>query len=551
MGIADFLDTTLSALPGYREAALWPAQQQAAQLGVERARLGNQRAGLENSSIQSLLDDLSRERAERAAAPAAMGRVLGAYAAQPQSVTSETTGPPPEGEQGDLGNQPSITTATPGRPTARTLPELLSRGATAEDYDVGMKQRPTTMAGLGLMTPEVAEQKDVENRGRQRTQGLLQQLDTLDPGAQDYAAQVRAAVTRMASGAHPGEVLKDLRRGEAGDAGQQPETMDIGGERWSKVPNLETGVAAWHRAPPKPEKESAIEDWIASHPRDIIGLSPEQARDKARAAIETRSATTRVSINQPALSQDAVDRAADYVNQTGNLPAGLGFGNPRLRAQILDRAAQRATEAGGDLGLAATQANFKANQAELTRLQSQRGPVIAFMRTAEQHLARAEQLSQGVDRTEIPVLNRWLLSGETNWAGNPQTATLAAVTKLATTEVAKVISSATGGGGVVSDSARKEVEDVLRPAMAKGQFSAVVGALRGLMTDRAGGYDAQIADTQARIRRLGGTGAQPAPAPAGGESPVWALRETATGRTRRYQPAPGETAPPAGYERVP
>lgn len=33
-------------------------------------------------------------------------------------------------------------------------------------------------------------------------------------------------------------------------------------------------------------------------------------------------------------------------------------------------------------------------------------------------------------------------------------------------------------------------------------------------------------------------------------APVWQLRETATGRVRRYQPGPGETQPPAGYERV-
>ena len=37
------------------------------------------------------------------------------------------------------------------------------------------------------------------------------------------------------------------------------------------------------------------------------------------------------------------------------------------------------------------------------------------------------------------------------------------------------------------------------------------------------------------------------PSPARGE---WQLRETATGRVRRYAPDPGETAPPKGYERI-
>lgn len=513
MAIADWIDEALTGLPGYKQAALWPGQQQ-------QQRLQNQRGGLENQSIESYLSEIGRQREEQAAAPGATHRVLQAW--QPQPGRIDRSGAMDTGENPEAAGTPAPT--TPGRGAARTAPELFGRGVSPEDYRLAEQYNKPTMASLGLMTPEALSQKNVEEqvkRGQiakeqraeseaQRTSGLREQLDALDPSAPDYATQVRALITRMSGAAHPEAVLKDLNRQGAAGASAQPETMDIGGEKWTKVPNLETGVPAWHRAPAKPEKESAIEDWIASHPKEIAGLSPEQARDKARASIEARTVTTRVNITQPQLGQDAVDRAADYVNTTGQLPAGLGFGNQRIRMQILDRAAQRAREMGGEMGMAAAQANFKANSAELSRLQTQRGPVMAFMQTAEHHLARADQLSQAVDRTEIPVLNRWLLSGETNWAGNPKTAVLAGVTRLATTEVAKVISSATGGGGVVSDSARKEVEDVLRPAMTKGQFSDVTAALRGLMQDRAGGYDQMIAATQSRMKTLGPGGAAPA-----------------------------------------
>ena len=50
------------------------------------------------------------------------------------------------------------------------------------------------------------------------------------------------------------------------------------------------------------------------------------------------------------------------------------------------------------------------------------------------------------------------------------------------------------------------------------------------------------------------TGAEPLPGSSSPSAPsagVWQLRETATGRTRPYQPSPGETQPPAGYTRIP
>lgn len=247
-------------------------------------------------------------------------------------------------------------------------------------------------------------------------------------------------------------------------------------------------------------RDAKVNDWLSAHKRE----NTPQNRDKAREEIAKREIVTRVELTQPKLSQDAVEMAADYVNQKGTLPPGLGFSNPRMRQQILDRAAQKAKEIGiGEGGWAAREANFKANQAELTRIQTQRGPVLAFARTTERNLDIATDLSNRVDRTQIPVVNRWLVSGQQQWLGDPKTAAFAAATRTAINEYARVTTTTTGGG-VTSDQARKEVEAMLSTAQTPEQFREVVNTLRLEMRNRIKGYEDQIRETQGRIKTLRG-----------------------------------------------
>ena len=51
-----------------------------------------------------------------------------------------------------------------------------------------------------------------------------------------------------------------------------------------------------------------------------------------------------------------------------------------------------------------------------------------------------KKLSGQVDRTQIPMVNKWLLSGQSTWAGDPKVASFAAATRVAINEMAKVTS---------------------------------------------------------------------------------------------------------------
>jgi hypothetical protein len=138
------------------------------------------------------------------------------------------------------------------------------------------------------------------------------------------------------------------------------------------------------------------------------------------------------------------------------------------------------------------QAAFKASKQELVKLQSQRGPVMSFARTAELNLQNALRLSDKVDRTGSPVVNRWLLAGRKSILGDKDVSNFDAAVRTGINEYAKVVSSATGGG-VTSDTARKEIEAQLNSAMNPEQIKDMMKEVFIVdLNNRKSGYDEQI-----------------------------------------------------------
>jgi hypothetical protein len=166
---------------------------------------------------------------------------------------------------------------------------------------------------------------------------------------------------------------------------------------------------------------------------------------------------------------------------------------------------------------AAKSAEYKASSAELRRLQGQRGVVMAFAKTAELNLELAAQLIDAVPESEIPIINKALREGGRKITGSSATAKFFAALRTGINEYAKVTSSATGGG-VTSDQARKEVEDMLYEGYTKGQFRDVVkDVLRVDLNNRKVGYDLQIDYLK---KELGG-GTEAPKAPMTGPVKVW------------------------------
>lgn len=218
--------------------------------------------------------------------------------------------------------------------------------------------------------------------------------------------------------------------------------------------------------------------------------------------------------DQTQLSPSEVEFYGQQFRQTGQLPS-LGMGAAATRIQIMKAAAQQAQDAGqtGEaMGL--NQAVFKAGANELANVQKNRGQILAFENTAQKNLDIAQGLSDKVDRTGVPILNRWILAGKKSVMGDPDVSSFDAAVRTAINEYARVTTTVTGGG-VTSDQARKEVEDLLNTAQTPQQFNSVVQTLRQEMENRRSGYESQIGQIKNEIGNYGNPGgANPNP-PAG------------------------------------
>lgn len=210
------------------------------------------------------------------------------------------------------------------------------------------------------------------------------------------------------------------------------------------------------------------------------------------------------------LSPEALDQAAARYAIDGTLPPNLGRGaqGAANTALILNKAAEKAKEAGDEPEAARLrQISNKASATALGQLVKQKNLVLAFEKNAVMNADLALKASEEVDRLGSPIIDRWIQAGKKNVAGDVSVAKLDAAIRTFVNEYARVTTSVTGGG-VTSDSSRKEIDELLRGAHTKDQVREVIGLMKQEMENRRKGYEAQEAELKAGI-----TGAAPKAAP--------------------------------------
>lgn len=198
------------------------------------------------------------------------------------------------------------------------------------------------------------------------------------------------------------------------------------------------------------------------------------------------------------LTPEGKDLAAQEYLNTGKLPPGLGKASAGINAQIVSRAAEIARANGNDAQAASLgRAAFIASKTALGALTKQRTMVGAFERTALKNLEIAVEESQKVDRTGVPVVNRWLLAGKKNLAGDVEVGRFHAALTSALNEYAKVLSGATGAAGI-SDAARREAESLISTANTPEQVIGIADIMKREMANRESGFaeqEAQLKET--------------------------------------------------------
>ncbi len=196
-------------------------------------------------------------------------------------------------------------------------------------------------------------------------------------------------------------------------------------------------------------------------------------------------------------NQDALDFAANNYRMTGQMPAGFSR-SPGTTSAIISRAAQLDQQAGGQ-GIAMNKTILNANKTSLDSLQKNFDQVNAFENTALKNMDLLQQTAAkipdlGTKFANIPVR---MISG--NMIGTANMAAFKTALNTAQTEAAKVLNSS-NASGVLSDSARHELQDLVDGNATYPALKASLDTLRQDMSNRHQSYQQQIADIQNRIK---------------------------------------------------
>ena len=211
------------------------------------------------------------------------------------------------------------------------------------------------------------------------------------------------------------------------------------------------------------------------------------------------------------LTPEGIEYAATIYRLTNKMPP-LGMGKTPARGQIINKAAEQ-TRLLGQTPVAAVQrqAMLSADTKSLNNLQKLADAAGAYEQKALSQMDIVDSLSDKVSRTNIPLLNRAILAGKTEIAGDPNATLLLNAILTGTTEYAKIMAGGTGSAQAVTDSAQKEAQKLLNAAMSKGTLRQATALMRQEMGYTMQGYDAAMKHIQDRIGGQSSTNSPAAP----------------------------------------
>jgi len=187
-------------------------------------------------------------------------------------------------------------------------------------------------------------------------------------------------------------------------------------------------------------------------------------------------------------SPAAIENAAARYNIDGTLPPmGMGKSGVVARAAILNRAAELASGDTGEEQRVRQLAN-KASSAALSKLQAQQTMVGAFERNFNKNADLVLEQSKKVDRTGMPIANKWIQAGKRAVSGDPELSAYDANIKATANEYAKIVSGSMGNAALAEGEIKK-VESLLNAAQTPKQVEAVITMMKRETANRMKGFD--------------------------------------------------------------
>lgn len=358
------------------------------------------------------------------------------------------------------------------------MQDMLDKGATPED-----------VAGYGLA--HIAALRAGKLIDDSEASALTAKLDPSNPdqlkqtiSAMRAASSEQSKVKLAQSQSRGADVLAQTREAELGAIPAKNEEAIAKAEQAKQVTTgMQGGLTAKDRA----------ELALTGQQRAIAAgqLAVAQRR-------ENREASQEVGVS---LTPEGLDLAAENFAKTGQLPPmGLGKAGAAVRSAIINRAANLHP----DLDLASARAGFGADQGSLKQLQSRRDAISAFENTALKNIDIFLGTAGKIVDTGSPLANSLARAASGKVLGSPNQAAYDAARQVALNEVARITSNP-NLTGVLSDSARKEVEAFNPNSATLAQSVAVMRVLKQDMANRAVAYDQQLDEVKARIKAGSGT----------------------------------------------
>lgn len=199
-----------------------------------------------------------------------------------------------------------------------------------------------------------------------------------------------------------------------------------------------------------------------------------------------------------------LDLAAQAYLQNQTLPGR----NALLNAKIMNRAAEIAKDHGMNAQAVVAARNAAAASKEaLDDLTKKSANVEAFSQTAEKNMQVLEGAMKDVTDLGAPFLNTPIRTLQAKIGDAKVTAFSAAIVPVQT-EIAKILNS-TSATGMLTDTARSEMEHAISPGATPAQLKAALDIFRKDIHNRKDTYAAQLQDLQQKSV-VGGSDAGPA-----------------------------------------
>ncbi len=201
-----------------------------------------------------------------------------------------------------------------------------------------------------------------------------------------------------------------------------------------------------------------------------------------------------------------VEYAGTLTRILGRVPVGLARSGGAATAAINEAARQTKMLGRTPIDSVLKTSIIQGDQKALANLQKLRGAADAFETKANAQLDIVDGLSDQVWRTKSPLINRAIIAGQTEIAGDKDATLLLNAIQTASAEYAKIVMGGTASAQALSDTAAQEAKKLLNIGMSKGTLKGATKLMRTEMGLTMNGFDAAM---QHITENMGGAAGAP------------------------------------------